>query len=564
MDDNGDSGWIKGLPAGWIDGFICARRLFARFRTEHADADPAPWHDVVNADYWGPHFGKTPDEYALNEKLSARLVAVIQKAVCSGQLSPSWFDGSVFKSIPAHAFGNWRIVRGALLNGGFEVDPLWPDDWQHWSNHGWAIPKEQFETWMQTDHALSIGGLPVADSEMPPCDVVAIASRKPSDASRVPLSEAITWIAFGVALDAERLERAIRWESLADGDLQAAQRQMEAATAALLKAGADGLVPLYGRHMEAHGEKGKRTEKIDPLTLEDYRKALIISHDSLYYGEGLFVWHRAPNDSHVRGSERGDHYVTVTVEREALLKHCGSRLDSMAALLMPIPAALPEVGAVMGLEEAVCQLAYGRSSHDIELWMDRAGNMKFFDPSGEPLPNVIEGERPPHLVAFVEANRRLWKALQDGTLRGLIAPADSPALSVPRPYWNAINPECLEYLYHGMSNSDAGRGCPVLLSRQAFGAWRASLPASSQPEKLEQAGKGRKRPGPAPDPDWPHAIAKVTEDCVAAGYKRTRKRGDKAAIQTMLLSYMADKDKHFSDDIAAKHAETVIAALPDN
>lgn len=163
MDDNGDSGWIKGLPAGWIDGFICARRLFARFRTEYSDSDPAPWHNVVNADYWGPHFGKSPEEYALNEKLSARLVAVIQRAVFSGQLSPSWFDGSVFKSIPAYAFSNWRIVHGALLNGGFEVDPLWPDDWQHWSNHGWAIPKEQFEEWMHTDHALSLNGLPVPD-----------------------------------------------------------------------------------------------------------------------------------------------------------------------------------------------------------------------------------------------------------------------------------------------------------------------------------------------------------------------------------------------------------------
>ncbi|NKJ02874.1 hypothetical protein [Novosphingobium sp. SG707] len=83
-------------------------------------------------------------------------------------------------------------------------------------------------------------------------------------------------------------------------------------------------------------------------------------------------------------------------------------------------------------------------------------------------------------------------------------------------------------------------------------------------EKPEQVTKQRKRPGPAPDPDWPHAIAKVTQDCISAGYTRPLKRGGKAAIQTMLLSYMADKDKHFSDDIAAKHAETVIAALPDN
>ena len=77
------------------------------------------------------------------------------------------------------------------------------------------------------------------------------------------------------------------------------------------------------------------------------------------------------------------------------------------------------------------------------------------------------------------------------------------------------------------------------------------------------AAKERRKPGPAPDPDWPHAIAKVTQDCLAAGYRHPLKRGDLAAIQTMLLNYMAGRDKHFSDDIAAKHARQVIAALPD-
>lgn len=335
MDDNGDSGWIKGLPAGWIDGFICARRLFARFRTENEGADPAPWHTVVNADYWGPHLGKTAEEYALSEKLSARLVAAIQKAVFSGQLNPAWFDGAAFRSIPPHAFGNWRILHNALLHGQFEVDPLWPDEWQQWSNHGWAIPKDQFETWMQAGHPLSMAGLPAPDGEMPSCDIVAIASRKPSDASRVPLSEAITWIAFGIALDAERLERAIRWESLADGDLQAAQRQIEAATASLLKAGADGSVPVFGRHIEAHGEKGKRTEKIDPLTLGDYSKALIVSHDSLYYGEGLFAWYRAPNDRHVRGSECSDHFANVTVDRAKLMQ-CFPPAEAVAGVPLAV------------------------------------------------------------------------------------------------------------------------------------------------------------------------------------------------------------------------------------
>lgn len=76
--------------------------------------------------------------------------------------------------------------------------------------------------------------------------------------------------------------------------------------------------------------------------------------------------------------------------------------------------------------------------------------------------------------------------------------------------------------------------------------------------------RNRKRPGPAPDPDWPDAIASVAEECISAGYKRPLKRGGKAAIQTMLLNYMSARNKNFSDDIARKHAESVIAALPDN
>ena len=483
MDESGDSGWIKDLPAGWIDAFVCARRLFARLRTECANVDPAPWRTVENPEYWGPQLGKTPEEYVFNEKLEARLVAAFQRAVISRQLTPSWFDGSAFECIPPHAFGSRSFLRNALLYGGFEVDPLWPDEWQAWSGRGWALPKDQFEQWMQSEDALSMAGLPMTGSDMSPSDFASIGSRMPSEASRVPLSEAVTWIAFGIALDAERLERAIRWESLADGDLQGAQRQLETATATLLKAGADGLVPLYGRHVQAHGERGQRTEKIDPLTLDDYRKALIFNHDNLYYGAGLMLWYRAANESHLRGSERSDHFVNVTVERDALLKHCGSRFDSMAALLVPIPAALPEVGSVMGLEEAINLLAFGRPSYDIEIWMDGAGNMIFRDPSGASLPDVTEGEKPAYLVAFIEANRMLWKALQEGAVRAFVAPPASQVLSVPRIYWNSMNPECLGNVYRGTSNSDGARGCPVLLSRIAFDAWRATVPIQ-KPERL--------------------------------------------------------------------------------
>lgn len=100
------------------------------------------------------------------------------------------------------------------------------------------------------------------------------------------------------------------------------------------------------------------------------------------------------------------------------------------------------------------------------------------------------------------------------------------------------------------------------LRRDILDRWPAK--PLEQPKASTVERRQRKRPGPAPDPDWPKAISKVTQDCIAAGYKRATKRGDKAAIQTMLLGYMADLNKHFSEDIAAKYAEAVIAALPDN
>lgn len=89
-----------------------------------------------------------------------------------------------------------------------------------------------------------------------------------------------------------------------------------------------------------------------------------------------------------------------------------------------------------------------------------------------------------------------------------------------------------------------------------------SGPFSSKPAARSKG--ERHRPGPKPDPDWPAAVAKVTNECIAAGYKRPLSRGDKAAIQTMLLEFMAERSKDFSEDSARRYAAEVIAGLPDN
>lgn len=478
-EDLSDAGWLKGLPAGWIDGFICARRLSRRLKAEYGDSDPAPWHEVIKADYWGPHFGDTPEDYASKQKFSVRIVATMQRALLSGQLAASWFDGSDFRSIPAPAAQNTSALHNALLHGTFEIDPLWSDEWQHWNGQGWAIRKEQFEAWFTSPDAVDPSGLPPQILKQLEPDEFAITSRRPSTSEHVPLSEAVSWIAFGIALNSDRLDQALRWRRLCGGDLDTAQHRLQDAAATLLEAGSSGRVSFFGRHIDSVDDKGKRTEKIDVLALVDYRQVLITGHDHLHYGEGLSRWYKAPNDSHLRGSDRRDLYATVKVSRSELMRCFPEKLDSMQALTVPLPALLPGIGAVLGLEEAVCWLAYDRPSHDMAVYADGDGNLVFRDPDGVEVPNVLEGEIPAHLVAFIGANKTIWAALQDGTLRGLVVPAEGAALSIPRVYWTSLNPECLEYLYHGTASSDAGRGCPVLLSRQSFDDWRATIAVPS-------------------------------------------------------------------------------------
>lgn len=319
MDDNGNSGWIKGLPAGWIDGHLAFDRL-RRLLLERLDGcDPAPWHDPVNAEYWGPHFGQSPEVYTRAEKFSERMIAAFQQALSTGRLRASLFKGGVFRELPRSAFGSKSILRNALFMGPYDLDPFWPDDWQPWSGTGWAIPQSDFDGWMESGEAVSIEGLPVSNFADAASEPQSITQRPPSAGAHVPLSEAVTWIAFGQALDADRFLRAIHWHRLCNGDLQAAMRKIEDAAAQLLKAGVDRQVTFIGRHVESYSDKGKRTEVIDALALRDYQQIMIDGHDHLYFGHGLKRQYRATNDTHLQASERRDLYMNVAVDRAALM-----------------------------------------------------------------------------------------------------------------------------------------------------------------------------------------------------------------------------------------------------
>jgi hypothetical protein len=139
-------------------------------------------------------------------------------------------------------------------------------------------------------------------------------------------------------------------------------------------------------------------------------------------------------------------------------------------------------------------------------------------------------------------------------------------------YWSADHGEhwstnTARIVSNGPTGRQVHRYLEIAVDREGVDLFRQLILAQNEPSPhaaKRSLRKPRKKPGPAPDPDWPDAIKKVAGDCIAAGYKKPLKRGDKAAIQNLLLNAMAEKNKHPSEDTARKYAEEVIDKLPDN
>lgn len=318
MDHNGDSGWIKDLPAGWIEGRVAGQRLRALLESHLAADDLAPWLGEFCVAEYQRVIGGTEAEARHSIKLEDHLSAVFQRAILTGAFSASAFDGHHFKALPKAAFAHLSVTRNALQLGPMDLDPLWPAEWWPWSSKHWAVPKAEFEAWMASPEPLSLTDLPPDMASAYDGSVVPLTFREPTARARVSLCEAVSWIAFGIALEPMQFEMALHWERLENGDIQAVQRKVTQAVADLVAAGADSRVAFTGRHVASHWEKGATNDVIAPLKLEDYM-AFIIGRDDLYYGEGLHRTYRSKNDTQLHSSERRDLFTDVKVSRDDLM-----------------------------------------------------------------------------------------------------------------------------------------------------------------------------------------------------------------------------------------------------
>lgn len=454
------------------------RELHQHVKAVVLDPDPAPWFDV------SPELVEMFSEgdetaFVRRKKMEERSMLFLQRALLSGDLRAHFSDGLDSRDVPGWAWKGAERNEHVWFEGRLPLDVFLPEEWQRWSCHSVYLDGEAFAAWMGRQALHDPADLP----KLPlPYDALskpeADKKRLPPDTPFVTLSEALTWIAFGFALDRDSLYRAISGHAFDATEPQAA---LADAMAKLAVRASGGQIVARGKYVESHStdENKVLTATIDPVRFEDFARFDIL-HDGLHCGTGL-TWEKQNDTLDRILQDRRDAFRSVKVSRADLMKFYPPDIDNTRALLSPLPASLPGIGPVMGMEEALSWLAHGKPSDDVQLWQNALGWLKFQYSTGEVFNVGEDAQLPEHHRRYREANRTFWTALQDGTVAAFVQVAGASAFSVPRYYWNQVQPEHLDHVYRGMTDSHAGRGSPMLLSRQAFDAWRARLAQPAAP-----------------------------------------------------------------------------------
>lgn len=561
------------------------RELYQHVKACVAGPDPAPWcevsEDAIALFADGDRAG-----YVRTMKLHERTKLIMQSALLSGELRAHYYDGRGSLDIPGWAWIGAERNEAVWFEGRLPLDVFLPDDWQRWSCQAVFMDNNTFRTWIARQDFSKLGGLPDLprpyDSSSHPLKV---RKRLPPDNPFVTLSEALSWIAFSFSMDSERLDQAVHAHAIDGVDMEQA---LAAAVSQLATKAAGSLIELRGKYVQSRAvnEAAVRTQRIEAERFEDFAQ-FDIHYDGLAYGTGLTWVQPGSVLNRVLNDGQRDSFRSVKVCRAELLTHFPDNQPELAAsgrvpfgdplavtigeLTLPgddfDPLADAPVSPWWSVLQAIGWIATGSKAYvDYIAGLEGAASddigtsvafsavvtyvaRKHCRCAAHVRPDDARWE---YCTCTGDAGRGLLEAIRTDRAKAIQRTPQGPKqLAFHDLAGVGQRPTCVDWLNNNLTLQFS--------SAEVIGAFPANPRGQSEDEP-----KAQKRPGPAPDPDWPHAIAKVTQDCIAAGYKRARKRGDKAAIQTMLLGFMAEKDKHPSEDTAAKYAEQVIAALPDD
>lgn len=474
-DEDTNSDWLRITEA--------VRLLHLFFNDALAEQEPAPWIERPRNTVQQVESGTT-----LPHRKTARTSLTMRRALLSGDLTAHLVNDDRAHPLPGWAWENAYAAENAFNFDWLPLNPLLGHGLGDYEDWRCFVSRAEFQAWLARPDIVEIGDLPTLPA---PHDHSArpeeLSCREPPNRPFVELTQALTWIAFGVSLSGDELAfmEPCRFGPFADSG---SPDDLRAAMARFADQASAGNIRVRGRYVANYSDHSAAS-RADTAYLSDTQLRDFACFDSLHGGlepgAGL-AWETDVLEQALNG--RNDGWRDVEVCRADVMRVFNRKDDTVLALTQPIPASLPDIGSVMGLDEALSWLAHNRPSYDYQVWADGAGEIQIRDPSGEVVEPAEDGSPPQSIEDLRQASRKLHEVLRDGSLATYVASEGGSPLQVPRAYWNSVNPESLHHVYRGMTPDDRGAECPVLLSRKAFDEWRnGGLHASGE----ESDAKGR-------------------------------------------------------------------------
>lgn len=294
-----------------LDAWRISGKWIARTSTL---ADPFPSHHV-DAELVEIFGDDNPDAYIRWKKIGALAQHLLVHELLAGNLVANFLKDKQTRPIPTWAWINPHRTKFAWSEGRLPLDVRLPDEWQQWNCCESALDRKQFGRWVQKElpslvaSTVEIPDLARIEQGMP----ALVKTRLPSDRPWVELSEALTWIAFDIAMSLGRLHHAADSSELGLSS-QEVEVKLSESLIRLADLAAGGNIGLRGKWTDGDAFEGKLTEAIPQQRFHDFRRYDIL-RDGLGFGNGY-----NPHEPLAFLDTSKGQYFDVTVNRGELLK----------------------------------------------------------------------------------------------------------------------------------------------------------------------------------------------------------------------------------------------------
>lgn len=311
----------------WLRLSKAVRILHRILRTRLAGQEPTPWLEPP------------ADPFDTQCRRTTRTSLTMRRALLSSDLIAHLVNDGRSHSLPGWAWENASAAENAFNFNWLPLNPLLDHGLQEFGDWRCFVSRAEFKAWIAGSEVAEIGDLPTLPA---PFDHDArpdqLSYREPPDRPFVELTQALTWIAFGVSVSCDEFSfmESCRFGPFAESGWPDALR---AAMTAFAEQGGARNIRVRGRYVANYSDHTAAaqadTDYLSDTQLRDFA-CFDSLHGGLERGAGL-VWETNVLECVLEG--RGDGWRDVEVNRAELLKAFPpSMSDAPTVATLPGPA----------------------------------------------------------------------------------------------------------------------------------------------------------------------------------------------------------------------------------